>query len=315
MGTSFGGPWACMGDFNALLYQADKQGGNLVASSSSGGFRSFLLNIGMVDVGFVGNPFTWTNGRFRRNFIQERLDRVMANGGWCTSFPRAILQHFPRTTFNHAMLLLDTVGEQNSGPRQFKFELFWTRDSFSFDVVKKAWVFVGSRSHAFVMTQCLKNTRVALRDWNRGQFGCIQTNIIKLQCELDCLQHHPHLSVLLDKEQDLKARLGEELKREEQLWRQKSRVTWLTTSDLNTKFFHLFMIICRMRDNIDALSDSEGNWLEGRKAIGNHMRDHFKSLFAWHNPQFPRDLNGVVPRLVESEDNLALCCCPSVEEI
>lgn len=109
MGESFDGPWACMGNFNAVLFQADKQGGHPVASSSSRGFHNFLLNTGMVDVGFLGNPYTWTNGRHGRQFVQERLDRVVANGEWRLSFPRATLKHLPRTSSDHAIILLDTV--------------------------------------------------------------------------------------------------------------------------------------------------------------------------------------------------------------
>lgn len=89
---------------------------------------------------------------------------------------------------------------------------------------------------------------------------------------------------------------------------------WLTTPDLNTKFFHLSTIVRRRRNTIDALCDSHGNWMEGRDTIGTHMIDHFRPLFACHYPLYLRGLQGVVPWLVHPEDNVMLCCTSSEAE-
>lgn len=61
VGNSFAGAWLCPGDFNALLNPSDKKGGRPFSGSSPNGFLSFMLNTGLVD---VGNPFTWSNGRY-----------------------------------------------------------------------------------------------------------------------------------------------------------------------------------------------------------------------------------------------------------
>lgn len=57
IGDSFAGPWLCLEDFNALLSPIDKKGGSRVSDLSSLGFHSFLLNSGLMDVGYIGNPF------------------------------------------------------------------------------------------------------------------------------------------------------------------------------------------------------------------------------------------------------------------
>lgn len=51
-----------MDNFNAILSSSKKLGGRPVASSLSSGFHNFLLNSGMVDIGFYGNLFTWAMG-------------------------------------------------------------------------------------------------------------------------------------------------------------------------------------------------------------------------------------------------------------
>lgn len=54
-------PWFCMGDFNDILCSAEKQGGRLCSSSSSGGLSHFIQSMGFVDLGFLDSKFTWCN--------------------------------------------------------------------------------------------------------------------------------------------------------------------------------------------------------------------------------------------------------------
>ena len=58
IGASFNGAWMVFGDFNSIISQEDKRGGRVFASSSSGGFKDFVDSMGLLDLGFVGHPFT-----------------------------------------------------------------------------------------------------------------------------------------------------------------------------------------------------------------------------------------------------------------
>lgn len=53
-------------------------------------------------------------------------------------------------------------------------------------------------------------------------------------------------------------RLVELYHREELMWRQRSRIEWLSAGDRNTKFFHLRASIRRKKNMIKALSNSLG---------------------------------------------------------
>jgi hypothetical protein len=59
--------------------QIEKSGGRPVDSSSHCPFRNFIDHFGMIDVGFVGNPFTWSNNRQGLENIKEILDRGLAS--------------------------------------------------------------------------------------------------------------------------------------------------------------------------------------------------------------------------------------------
>lgn len=64
----------------------------------------------MLDLGYSGNPFTWTNGRHGRGLIKERLDRGLVNREWCLLFPRATVTHIARVASDHAQVILNTLG-------------------------------------------------------------------------------------------------------------------------------------------------------------------------------------------------------------
>jgi hypothetical protein len=58
LGNSFGGAWLLMGNFNFVLSSSEKSGG-----------RSFVHSNALVDLGFVGNLYTWSNHRGGRDNI------------------------------------------------------------------------------------------------------------------------------------------------------------------------------------------------------------------------------------------------------
>lgn len=101
--------------------------------------RNFMLSNGMVDLGFSGPKFTWSNKRSGATLILECLDRGIANGDWRILFPRATISHGTRIASDHSHLLLDTFGDQNLGPRPFRFETFRVKVPSCRAVVARTW--------------------------------------------------------------------------------------------------------------------------------------------------------------------------------
>ena len=56
-------PWVIAGDFNELLVNDDKFGGRVVSVNSSLLFEECLDKCSMMDIGFAGPRYTWTNRR------------------------------------------------------------------------------------------------------------------------------------------------------------------------------------------------------------------------------------------------------------
>lgn len=110
------------------------------------------------------------------------------------------------------------------------------------------------------------------------------------------------------------ASLCEEEKSEE-LWKIKSRKTWLTTKDLNTKFFHLSTVIRRRRNAIEFLKNDHEEWLSSRALVGEHIVAYFQNLFTTDSPVIPSDLEGLISPHSPLVENASICKIPSSEEI
>lgn len=64
---------------------------------------------GLIDMGYVGTPFTWMNMRSGLANIQERLDRAMCNQEWQDLFSDTVVKHLPRVKSDHVPLLITAV--------------------------------------------------------------------------------------------------------------------------------------------------------------------------------------------------------------
>ncbi|KAL0431508.1 UNVERIFIED_CONTAM: hypothetical protein Sradi_0776800 [Sesamum radiatum] len=82
--------WLLIGDFNCILHPHEKIGGNFYPTRILR-FSECMNYCNLLDLGYIGHKFTWTNRQFGKSFICERLDRALANVYWCNAFPKPLL--------------------------------------------------------------------------------------------------------------------------------------------------------------------------------------------------------------------------------
>jgi hypothetical protein len=95
-------------------------------------------------LGFLGDAFTWKQGR-----IRQQLDCVIANGQWMTMHPGVMLQHLGYIRLGHRPILMGTeyqrgVGRQKNGLR--RFEAKWLCEEGFIQVVEHALEAAGASS-------------------------------------------------------------------------------------------------------------------------------------------------------------------------
>ena len=82
-------PWVVFGDFNEITHQQEKIGWLERDVNQMESFRECLSRCGLFDLGFVGQNFTWCNGRLGDQRTLIRLDRMVANASWSALFQEA----------------------------------------------------------------------------------------------------------------------------------------------------------------------------------------------------------------------------------
>ncbi|KAM1131908.1 hypothetical protein FF1_046364 [Malus domestica] len=101
-----------IGDFNDILCNDEKEGGNYRPTASMRDFREFVAQNELMDLGFVGYPFTWRNNQEAKP-IQQRLDRGLATMGWQDLYPENTIRHVVLEGSDHALLFF-SHGESES---------------------------------------------------------------------------------------------------------------------------------------------------------------------------------------------------------
>ena len=85
-------PWMCVGDFNELLWSHEKLGLAPRQECKMKEFHDVLDECGLMDLGYVGDKFTWWDKR-AGGLVLERLDKAVASNEWFSRFPGSKVQH------------------------------------------------------------------------------------------------------------------------------------------------------------------------------------------------------------------------------
>ncbi|KAL5817683.1 hypothetical protein ACOSQ3_026061 [Xanthoceras sorbifolium] len=138
-------PWLVGGDFNEVLLLDEKLGGRVKTLSALSNFRDAVDDCCLMDMGFRGYKFTWSNRQDGRELIQERLDRFLCSMSWRSLFPNAVNTHLDWGGSDHKALLVNNVQKFRERDRvnrwgaRFHFDEAWVDDEECRNIVERAW--------------------------------------------------------------------------------------------------------------------------------------------------------------------------------
>ncbi|XP_070020692.1 uncharacterized protein [Nicotiana sylvestris] len=185
--TSYNVPWLVVGDFNDTLRQEEKFGGRRINRSRSTRFWSCVNFCKLIDLGFKGGRYTWSNHRRNNNgLILERLDRCFANEDWLVNYLNVSITHLPKTYSEHNPLLIKTnnIFRQplNTITKPFRLETYWSSHPEFENIVKESW-----QHREFAEATEFFTQKVTSR--NRDTFGNIFYRKNKILARLNGIQH------------------------------------------------------------------------------------------------------------------------------
>ena len=174
------GSWACIGDFNFILNKEEQFSGSKGRSSNTNYLKELMFELNAVDLGYSGNKYTWTRGKWGKASIKRRLDRGIANISWWLAFLMASITHLGTINSDHAPILLDTNPIDSFAYRPFRFEAVWLRNEGCSVVIENTWKIKVSGLKFIRLYKKQANTREAFYKWNKEVFGHCQDRINSL---------------------------------------------------------------------------------------------------------------------------------------
>ncbi|KAK3227785.1 hypothetical protein Dsin_007647 [Dipteronia sinensis] len=229
-----------------------------------------------------GVTFTWSNNREQEAWA--RLDRFLLSQEILIWFPNLIQKGLERSLSDHYLIML---GEQKDdwGPCPFQLYNSWLENKdLIVDEALKGWKNCAVRgTKGFVLFSKMKASKLRINNWFKsGKMNTVKTEDIEAQ--LGSIDKKIVQKGWTDRNRIDRTKLLEELwnslRREEQMWHQKSRINWLKEGDRNTKFFHC--MANNGRRKVNALGDMSfggvvcSDSVSIRRCVFSFFQNHFK---------------------------------------
>ncbi|CAA0818673.1 Unknown protein, partial [Striga hermonthica] len=302
MQQKWGSSWLCAGDWNDICNPVEKRGGLPRTPTSCLGFNSFISDLGMIELKWVGYNYTWANNREHEGFVEEKLDRAFCSIDWLTEHPNATVENILRSSSDHSMLLINTNATPQQMKSRFSFDKRWISKEGVNDVIAKAWNQPCEGTPMYRVKEKIKATRIALIHWSRNHHSENQKKIQTLTSALEELR-------TAGGERDwnswnsIKNQLDAAYYQEEVYWKQKSRMLWLKAGDKNTKFFHAFTAQRRRLNAITRLFDENGNLIDDHQSIKNCICRYYENLYSSEGPAGNLEILSNIPQTITDQQN------------
>ncbi|XP_057775115.1 uncharacterized protein LOC130994097 [Salvia miltiorrhiza] len=300
--------WICGGDFNETMYHFEKRGGQIKPDLRLVRFRDVVEECGLSDLGFVGNPFTWNNNQVGEANIMERLDRVLGSDSWIHLFPSFEVSHLLRKSSDHCpvVLCLEKICDERSfRPKPFRFEAMWLKHESFKETCERLWESGGVVKTAEEVKKKIDDIGYALKLWEKMNLEMLKSDALRLEKRWMNFKMLVSMRRTGTHKKKLEDELDELSKKEELMWKQRSKADWLAEGDRNTGFFHKVAEGRKKRNHIREIKCVDGTTTQNFEKMNEIFRDHFQTLFSpgqTHNPsEVLRSIDSVVTEEMNRE--------------
>ncbi|KAI3985539.1 hypothetical protein MKX01_004369 [Papaver californicum] len=307
-------PWMVIGDMNLTMYDKERHSQTRGSNSMTNWIRHIVRQMALIDLGYIGDPYTWSNHRQEPHLVMCRLDRAFVNNQWISKHGNSRLFHLIDHGSDHRPIMLKTDLEAYNKHKQFRFQNGWLKESSCKPLIKESWSQPARGSPAYQLAAKQNRLRNDLKIWNRQNFGNMDRNIIDIEhrlVDLSGMNRSNHQQV-----HDLHVELQKWLDRKRDYWIQHSRDERLRDTDTNTKYFHSMANYRKKINNIDSLRGVNGSWILGKEQLQHLLTSHFAKIARTTNPNLIKsNIFNLLPKVITEGDNIELLRIPTLEEI
>jgi hypothetical protein len=312
-------PWVLLGDFNEIVALEEKYGMEDRSLRQMAGFWEVLSDCSLLDLGFIGSEFTWSNNREDEALVRVRLDHGVATQNWKALFPNATVSHLTVVNSDHMGLLMD-MAPCPLQPRRKKHKLFWfdhtwVQEEGCEGVITEAWQADCVGTPMFRLVHKIKQCRLHLIQWSQSHVKATPRLIEKKKCQLQALEKQSPACYNAQDVNVVRHKLCGLMKQEETFWRQRSRVAWLHGGDNNTKYFHECASQRKKTNTIHGLRDSNQIWQTEPRVMESTAVEYFQTLFLSSKPTHIAPVTQLVDEVVTQDMHSKLLHPITTEEV
>ncbi|KAJ9561654.1 hypothetical protein OSB04_006814 [Centaurea solstitialis] len=311
-------PWLAVGDFNCMLFPHDALGGASRRNSDMVDFAAFVEDVDLFDIRFMGIHHTWSQKPKDESGLLRKLDRILANTSFTSTFQDCSARFLPRGISDHLPGVVSFNGKIRKRNFGFKFDNFLVTNAQFLPIVKHWWSTEINGTFMYKLTSKLKLLKAPFRKL-RSSYGNLTETTQSLKHELDTVQLatdlYPSDMGLKEDLEHLRVAYQQACWNDMCAAKQRAKVKWLSEGDSNTKYFHQVVKEKRNSHHIHSVCNSEGVFVYDLD-VATAFIDHFKMIIGSRddtvNPHMPLDL---FTRKLELGDSLHMIRAITDEEI
>nr|GEU94564.1 ribonuclease H-like domain-containing protein [Tanacetum cinerariifolium] len=243
-------PMVLLGDFNVLLSFDESSNCFNTRDKRMVDFKECVKDLEIKDINSYGMFYTWIEKRKNHDLgIFKKLDRVMGNGNFVSTFERSYTNFLPYLTTDHCHVILAFHEVNNFKPKSFSFLNFLADKDNFIPTIKENWNFEVKGFAMFVLAKRLKNMKLHMRRLNKHNGNVLDKD--------------PHNALLREEEMVYSRAYTNDVLDEEKLLNQKTKIEWLRKGDHNTAYFHNVLKGWVSKSRIKVVTDDAGNTFYG----------------------------------------------------
>ncbi|KAL0294270.1 UNVERIFIED_CONTAM: hypothetical protein Sradi_6895900 [Sesamum radiatum] len=168
-------PWLVGGDFNTVVDTSEVCGQSGDIRGAAEEFRGCLRDTGLITLPMQGERFTWHNCSRDSRSLWKRLDRLLVNDQWLTTWPSTSYLSLNARTSDHSPLVLrGDATDRTVG--MFRFDNYLARSTEFIPSVQRVWQHRIVGTAMYEVTRKLKALKPIFRAQRRKK-GDLSNNV------------------------------------------------------------------------------------------------------------------------------------------